>query len=159
MLRPLHSQKTEQFGNGKILWVACDSFDKPSEENSKESMLEVADTPNLDALCRLSETGLMRTIKEREFKHAERFGDLTRLRSLAITNHSAHCVMERCFEFDRYETVRGLRAFEEVLEAEWDSFDFFYLHLDGEYKSVRELCDPEVMEWIEMVDAWLPGLL
>lgn len=122
-------------------------------------MLELTDTPNLDALCQVSETGLMTAKNGRDFRHAEKLGDLTHLRSLAITNSSYHCVLERCFEFDRYETVRGLSGFEDILEAEWHSFDFIYVHLDGEYKTVLELCDPEVTEWIEMVDAWLPGLL
>ena len=159
MLPNPNSLNPEQSSNGKILWVACDSFDRPSEANPGKSMLEATDTPNLDALCQLSETGLMTVKNEREFDYAEKFSELTRLRSLAITNRSGHCVLEKSFAFGRYETVRGLIEFEEVLEAEWDSFDFFYVHLDGDYKSLLECCDPEVTEWIEMVDAWLPGLL
>ena len=159
MLLNPRPNESERPGNGKILWVACDSFDRPSNEDPSKSMLETTDTPNLDALCELSETGLMTAKNEREFKRAEKFSDLTRLRSVAITNHSSHCVLERSFEFDRYETVRGLVGFEKLLEAEWGSFDFFYVHLDGEYKSLLELCEPQVTEWIEMVDTWLPGLL
>lgn len=55
--------------------------------------------------------------------------------------------------------MHGLSGFEEVLDAQRQSYDFFYLHLDGEYKSILEVCDPESIEWVEMVDAWLPGLL
>lgn len=93
------------------------------------------------------------------FDLPRKFSDLSRLRSLAITNHSSHCALERSFQFDRYETVHGLSGFEDVLATEWEAYDFFYLHLDGEYKSILELCDPEIIEWIEMVDVWLPGLL
>jgi|GEM_PF-3368310 len=155
----LNYQPAESSGNGKILWVACDSFDRPADKKSAVSMLESTDTPNLDALCQFSETGLMTAKNGREFNYGERFCDLTHLRSLAITNHSTNCVLERCFEFDCYEMVRGLNGYEGVLEAAWDSFDFFYVHLDGECKTVREFCDPEITEWIQMVDAWLPGLL
>ncbi|MFO8027324.1 MAG: hypothetical protein R6U56_06650 [Opitutales bacterium] len=146
-------------GRGKVLWVACDSFDKSLKKNPKQSIVQAADTPNLDALCQLSETGLIKAGKGTRLGGAKKFSDLTRLRSLAVTNHPSHRALERSFQFDRYETVHGLSGFEDVLEAEWDSYDFFYMHLDGEYKSILEVCDPESIEWVEMVDAWLPGLL
>lgn len=153
------NQNKEPSKRGKILWVACDSFDRPSDENPGKTMLETVATPNLDALCQLSDTGLMTADNGAHFFSAEKFGDLTHLRSLAITNRTAHCVLEKTFEFDRYESARGLRGVEDALETHWDSFDFIYVHLDGEYKTVLDFCDPKVSEWIEMVDAWLPGLL
>lgn len=146
-------------GRGKILWVACDSFDRTLEENPKKSILQAADTPNLDALCQLSETGLMTAGTGAPFDELEKFSELSRLRSLAVTNHPSHCGLEKSLQFDRYETVQGLSGFEDVLETEWDAYDFFFMHLDGEYRSLLEICDPKTIEWIEMVDAWLPGLL
>ncbi|MFP4260232.1 MAG: hypothetical protein ACLFS1_04045 [Opitutales bacterium] len=122
-------------------------------------MLETTDIPNLGALCQLSETGLMKLEDGNQFNRLEKLGDLTGLRSLAISNSSSQSVLERSFEFDRYEKIRGLSGFEKVLDAKWESFDFFYVHLDGEYQSILEICDPKVEEWIKMVDAWLPGLL
>jgi len=152
-------QNSERSGTGKILWIACDSFDRPLDGEAGKTLLEAVETPNLDALCQLSETGLIKVEDETDLIHNERFADLTQLRSLALTNDSARSGLERTFAFDRYETLRGLSDFEDVLEAEWDSFDFFYLHLDGEYRTLLESSDPKVTEWIKMVDAWLPGLL
>jgi len=152
-------QHSDRSGTGKILWVACDRFDRPLKEDSEEFLLEAVETPNLDALCRLSETGLIKVGKEKNINHGERFANLTRSRSLAITNISASPAFEEAIAFDHYETVGGLSSFEDVLETEWDSFDFFHLHLDGACKTLHESSDPEETEWIKMVDAWLPGLL
>lgn len=146
-------------GSGKILWVACDSFDRSLEKNPRRSIVQAADTPNLDALCQHAETGLMTAGRGRQFDELKKFSELSGLRSLAITNQSSHCALEKSFQFDSYETVHGLSGFEDVLATEWEAYDFFYMHLDGEYKSILEMCDPETIEWVEMVDAWLPGLL
>lgn len=121
--------------------------------------MEGADTPSLDALCQNSETGLMTAKNGQEFNRREKLYDLTCLRSLAITNGTTQRVLEQCFEFDHLKAVGSLVDFEDTLEEEWNSFDFFYIHLDGECELLRKLCDPARGEWVEMVDAWLPGLL
>lgn len=156
---PLLNPQSNFSNRGKILWIACDSFNVPSNTNPGEVILETVETPNLDAICRFSATGLMANGDADWFDRPERFAELTRLRSLAITNCSDRCALEQTFEFDRYETVRGLDDFSKVLEKHWDAFHFFYLHLDGGGQVASEGSDAGIGERIEMVDAWLPGLL
>lgn len=121
--------------------------------------MDTAHTPNLDALCRFSTTGWMTASNQRSFDEVQRFDSLTDLRSLAITNHPAQCALEKVFAFDRYETVTGLTGFDDVLESNWDAFDFFYIHLNGEHGAELEGSTIKASEWVEMVDAWLPGVL
>lgn len=142
------------------MWVACDSFNLKSNKTPGANVLETASTPNLDALCQSSETGLMTTNDGRRFNRAEEFSMLTQLDSLAITNHRACKGLEKFFTFDRYETVSNLEGFEDMLETNWEAFDFFYIHLNGKYEALFEQhSDIRAEEWVEIVDAWLPGIL
>ena len=146
-------------GGGKIIWVASDSFDLNPGKTPKNSPPARSGTPNIDQLATLAETGMLGTKASAWRKAPVDLKEVTQMRSFAITNSSTGHPLKSQLRFERYATVRGLRDFETILERHWNDYDFFYLQIKADSLSIADTSDPSDREWLEMVDAWLAGLI
>lgn len=157
--QPPSPEKSEDSSRGKIIWAACEDFDTPSAKKSVKTILEEADTPNIDRLCHFSESGLLEAGPSFANMSEQTVGEVVGMRSIAITNLAEKNPLEGIVRFERYERVKRLSEFEEVLAGFWEDHDLFYIHLDGKAHVEWESGEPSDREWVEMIDAWIPGFM
>lgn len=142
----------------KILWTVCDSFGKDPEDGSGKCALDAARTPNFDSLCAASETGLFQS-GTRPKNPSVDFDSIARLSLFEINGSGSQPALEQLLGGTHKEAGDGLRGAEDTLESCWDLADFFVLRLDRRDVAGGLDDDLKQEEWIEMLDAWLPGLL
>lgn len=141
----------------KILWAVCDSFGNDGEDGSRKYALDQARTPNFDGLCAESETGLLKT-RTCPKEASVDFDAIAHLSSLEINGPGGRPVLGRLLGSARVEAHDGLMGAEHLLEARWTDYDFFVLRM-GRRGLAGDLGNAlNRIEWIEMLDAWLPGL-
>lgn len=121
------------------------------------SALDVARTPNLDSLCRQSLTGMMRRRKAAQKPSADTAS--TGLSALEIDLCGARPLFDDMRELIERVTVDDLPGVENELAERWDQVDLFVLNLDRQSFGRKLGNDLTRAEWIEILDAWLPGLL
>jgi len=139
--------------------VACDTFGGKFENiGVGKSVLERARLPNIDGLCRKSATGLLNAPQVLPNPDPD-FEGITGMRPLTIDNDDRNKPIAGLFLEGRVEHVKSLSDFEGALGDCWNNYDFFHLRLDHRQCAANSGCDFDAKEWIEMMDAWVPGLM
>jgi len=142
----------------KFIWVVCNNIDGNLEEDSSKCAMDVAETPNLDRLCSQSETGMLRRSLFRESPSVDR-ESVSGLSILEIDTTAAPLSMlEGVFRLNDRQEVGGLPGVEDALTSVWNHYDLFLLRLSRMSAAERLGEELSRIEWIEMLDVWLPGL-
>lgn len=154
---PLNDHLSQPNKN-KILWTVCDSFDKNPRDSSQQDRMVPARTPNFDGLCRGPEAGPTQrgTLAEAP---AEYFPSIRGLSALEIDVCGARPLFNGLPRNVVHATADDFTGVERMLAVQWEHHDLFVLNLDHRGFGVRFGVDLTRLEWVELLDAWLFGLL
>ncbi len=142
----------------KILWAVCGGLDDNAGDGSPITALRAARTPNFDRLCRESETGMMRRRKPQESPHLD-FAAIGGLSVLEVDGNNTPPLLEVGNGRVCQEAADDLLSIESLLAEKWEHFDLFVLKLDRHSFDENMGNDCNGVEWVELLDAWLPGVL
>ncbi|MFP4069761.1 MAG: hypothetical protein ACLFVC_06225 [Opitutales bacterium] len=142
----------------KLVWAVCDGFDEAPESGSEQCALDRAATPQFDALCRHSETGLLKKRAEHDAPLVD-FDAVARLSVFEVVSRGARPSLAGLLACAEHKTVPELLDFERSLSIHWNEYDLFLLRLDWRSEAEKVEGRFDCKEWIEMLDAWLTGLV